>query len=315
MKRELLSLALMCSLSFVIAACDDDGDKDKAKAHGKPEQPSIQTECSIENDTCAEGKYCTEEGRCEEIEDDSECIASNFTPFCENDVAVTCGSDGKYVKEDCALSNKACGSGRCVQEDGDCLWDSDCAALDPSKPFCSDDKVCVSTKPAGTKDPCENVNCGSDTCEWGICITPERKDAANTKLSCHDPNEAYCIGDILYYCGVDHDNENVGKFTAFNCAAHDMGTCVRANLGSRGFVTECSGNADMLSKCHASEKLNIDLCYGSDNYYGTFMCVDDLKGNSAAILISSAKETTDCAEKEGTPICSYDGNNNPVCTE
>ena len=289
MKRELLTFALVSCLTFGFAACSDDNDK------SSDEKPSQDQGNNNEN-----GNGSIEEG--------AECDASNFSGFCEDAVAVKgCSEDGKYVKEDCsqnAQGKTECFQGACMLPSGsdvECSLDKDCT--DEAKPYCYDHQ-CVAEKPSG-KDPCADVTCTSGKCEWGLCLDDMKKEGA----SCDSPNDAYCIGDVMYYCGQVSETE--GAITAYDCAAAGAGTCVRADLGSRGIQVECSGNADMIARCEASAHAEINMCYGTENYHGKFICVDDLKGNAAAMYIGPVG--ADCTKNADAPVCGYDSSGAPEC--
>lgn len=290
MKRELLTFALISCLTFGFAACSDDNDKSS-------------------DDKSSQNQEANNESGNDLIDEEAECDASNFSGFCEESVAVkSCGEDGKYVKEDCSQNAEGkteCYQGACMIPSGatvECSLDADCK--DEAKPYCNNHQ-CVAEKPVDSKDPCADVNCASGKCEWGLCIDEMKKEGD----SCDSANDAYCIGDVMYYCG--QVSETAGAITAYDCAAAGAGTCVRADLGSEGIVVECSGSADMIARCAASANAEIDMCYGSENYYGKFMCVDDLKGNAAAMYIGPVG--ANCVENADAPVCGYNAEGQPEC--
>ena len=310
MRKNLFTLALIGLCSFGFVACGDDSSDDDNKdnvcdgndANCDNNQNGDNNQGSVDEDVCDSFKaYC-------EVDEASGEKTGRAVKSCtfiaaeyDDDGNVSSPARVDYGYETC---EHGCNQGVC-NADGDveCSLDSDCEALDASKPYCVA-KVCVAERP---NDPCASIDCGDDVCDRGICVSDAMKNATEQN-SCNDNFVPYCVDDNLYECIYD-------RIVITGCAASGMGKCTSVESNGK-YEAFCSGNDKAIALCEANEakpeadrQSMIDVCYGTD-WAAKVICVTDYYGKMAAY---PDEMSLDCEMNEEAPVCGYDASDVPVC--
>lgn len=291
------------------SAGDKCGDNDLTYCDDSKKCVAVPTDCASDT-SCKANAYnkCdTDAGKCYKVNDAyvASCGAEGGKEvYLKGEwIYADKSTENKVLKDVCDGNTPKCimSLNGCGTDVFECTQDTDCANVDPSKPYC-DNKVCVAEKPGEVVDPCKDVSCEDGVCDRHICVTDAMKAYTKGGACNAESFQSFCDGDKAVSCAS-------GKIVVDDCAGDDVGKCTAVeNWGH--YEAACTNNEKAIALCEANESSaspasTINVCYGKQDWVAEVICTTDVYNKLIALAMGVAR---DC---NGT-ACSYDGDE-PTC--